>query len=336
MKSAKLFSISIIVILGIYGAIGLYFLPMAGFEGDQTRIGLLPESLFGWTMPQPSVDPALMKQSSWQDADILVIGDSFSVGRVWQTELVRHGLRVHTEHWANIRGLCEDIKPWLHAQGFKGKYIVLETVERNVNSGLAQYVGCKNMDFHFSIDAQLPRTPPPTMIDRKKPDYSGRISIGIQTKLNTYKYEQARSQPNFRLWNTERGSIAAKVLNGCTLFSHPRCQDALFLASDNPQELGSDVISNMQLLEERLAGFNNLWVIVPNKTTAYLDPDRHFWDEAAKKVHSVNVLEMVRQAIAAKQVDVYPGNNQHFSTATYLLMGKSIYQDLMEKSASVD
>lgn len=328
MKYAKLFSILVIMATGLYGMVGLYFLPLAGFEGDQTRIGLLPESMFGWTMPQPAVVPSLIQQATWQDADVLVIGDSFSVDRIWQTELVRHGLRVRTEHWANIRGICEDFMPWLRGRGFKGKYIVLETVERNAAAGLADSVRCKKMDFHASVVSDMPRSAPPTVIDRNKADYSGKISIGLQTRLNMTKYEQLSAQPDFRSWDTGRGSIVARVANGCELFSHERCTDALFLASDNLQDLGNDVIDNMQLLGKRLAGLNMLWVVVPNKTTAYLHPDKHFWDEADSRVHSVNLLNTVRQAIEAKTVDVYPANNQHFSTATYLSMGRAIYQGM--------
>ncbi len=326
MKHARAFSILVFLAAGLYGAIGLYFLPLAGFEGDQTRIGLLPESLFGWTLPQPAVKPA--RQAAWQDADVLVIGDSFSVGRVWQSELANHNLKVRTEHWTNIRGICEDFMPWLHGMGFMGKHIVLETVERNVASGLAESVRCKKMDFHSSFDADLPRSAPPTVIDRSKADYSGKVSIGLQTSLNMSKYEQLSAQPDFKSWNTGRGSIVARVTDGCQLFSHARCADALFLASDNPQDLGTDVIDNMQILDKRMTGLNTLWVVVPNKTTAYLHPDKHFWDKAGSRVHSVNLLKNVREAIDAKTMDVYPANNQHFSTATYLLMGRAIYQEM--------
>lgn len=330
MKDVKLFSILVFIATGLYGMVGLYFLPLAGFEGDQTRIGLLPESMFGWTRPQPAVDPALIRQAAWQDADVLVVGDSFSIGRVWQTELVSHGLRVRTEHWTNIRGICEDFVPWLQNQGFRGKQIVLETVERNVTKGLADSVRCKNMDFHSSFEADTPRRAPPTAIDRSHADYSGKISIGLQARLNMYKYEQFSAQPDFKSWDTGRGSIVARVSNGCDLFSHARCADALFLASDSPQDLGTDVIDNMRTLDKRLTGLSTLWVIVPNKTTAYLHPDKQFWNEADSRVHSVNLLKNVRKAIEAKTMDVYPANNQHFSTETYLSMGKAIYQAIQQ------
>ena len=73
MRQAKLFSVIVSLIVLGYGAIGFYFLPMASFQGDLTRIGMLPESQFGWRKPQPAVDPKLMQQSSMQDADVLVI-----------------------------------------------------------------------------------------------------------------------------------------------------------------------------------------------------------------------------------------------------------------------
>lgn len=330
MKHAKLFSIIVFAAAGLYGAIGLYFLPLAGFEGGLTRIGLLPESMFGWTIPQPAVDPALIKQASWQDADVLVIGDSFSDGRIWQTELVRHGLRVRTEHWSSIRGICDDFMPWLRGRGFKGKQIVLEVVERNVATGLANYVSCKKMDFHSSVLADMPRKAPPAVIDRNKADYSGRLSIGLQTRLNMNEYEQQSARPDFKSWDTGRGSIVVRVTDGCKLFSHARCADALFLAGDSPEDLSTDVIDNMQKLDKRMAGLNVLWAIVPNKTTAYLHPDKHFWEEAELRVHSADLLKTVRQAIQAETVDVYPANNSHFSTATYLAVGGTIYQAMLQ------
>jgi hypothetical protein len=331
MKYAKIFSILVFTAMGLYGMVGSYFLPLAGFEGDQTRIGLLPETMFGWTLPQPAVDPALIQQATWQDADVLVIGDSFSDNRIWQTELVRHGLHVRTEHWANIRGICEDFTPWLREKGFKGKYILLEAVERNVEAGFADYVGCTKMDPHLSVAADAPRKVPPTVIDRNKPDYSGKMSIGLQTRFNAYKYEQQSAQPDFKSWNTGRGSTVVRVADGCKLFSHARCSDALFLTGDNQHDLGDNVINDMHKLDLRLEGFDRLWVVVPDKSTAYLHPDKHFWDDATKRVNSLNMLKIIKSSIDAGTVDVYPANNSHFSTATYLSMGRAIYQEMLKR-----
>ena len=74
MKRAKVFSRFVFLFTAIYGMAGFYFLPMANYEGDLTRIAMLPESRFGWTKTQPNVDPALLQHSSWKDADVFVIG----------------------------------------------------------------------------------------------------------------------------------------------------------------------------------------------------------------------------------------------------------------------
>ena len=94
----------------------------------------------------------------------------------------------------------------------------------------------------------MPKGPPPTVIDRKKPDYSGKISIGLQTRLNQSRYERLSAQPDFKSWDTGRGCIVARIVNGCDLFSHARCADTLFLASDNAEDLSHSVVNDMQTL----------------------------------------------------------------------------------------
>ena len=97
MKHARLFSIIVFAALAIYGAVGFYFLPLASFTGPLTRMGKIPESLFGWTKEQPAIDPSNLANVSLQEADILVIGDSFSIPHLWQSVLVKNGIKVHTE-----------------------------------------------------------------------------------------------------------------------------------------------------------------------------------------------------------------------------------------------
>ena len=48
MKLAKYFSIIVFSSIFFYGVPGFYLLPLATYQGDLTRIGLLPESEFGW------------------------------------------------------------------------------------------------------------------------------------------------------------------------------------------------------------------------------------------------------------------------------------------------
>lgn len=333
MKHAKLFSVLVFSLLLLYGATGFYFLPLAGFQGDLTRIAMLPESHFGWTKPQPAIDPALMQQSSWQEADVLVVGDSFSDGRVWQTVLTRAGLHVRTEGWDSVRGVCQDFMPWLRGQGFKGKVVVFEAIERSIVDGMSKSVACQRMQTHSSIYADTPRPSPATSFDPGQSGYSGRFSIGIQTRLNVMAYERASRRSDFSSLELPNGARLARVGNGCKLFSHASCNDTLFLAEDRAEDLPASTLDNVETLNARMPGITPIWVFVPNKSTAYLYPDKQFWNEAERRFHAPNILRTFRQAIAAETVDLYPANNTHVSTTGYLLLGEAIYRNLQQTQA---
>ena len=328
MKYARLFSIFVFVVMGLYGMVGFYFLPLANFEGGLTRMGKLPESLFGWTKEQPAIDPKLMQQASWQEADVLVIGDSFSDPRIWQTALTREGLHVRTESWASVRAICDDFTTWLHRKGFKGQRVIFEIIERNVEEPLAKSIDCRKMESHSSVSADQPRDPPAAFIDRSKADYSGRLSVGIETRSNISKYEQLSAQPDFKSWDVGGGSRMVRMANGCDLFSHLRCQDVLFYGGDNERDLGRSVLDNIQIINAKLQNMTPFWVIIPDKSTVYLRPDKKVWDEAERRFHSPNILKAFRQAILDKTIDLYPANDTHLSTTGYLLMGNIIYRTI--------
>lgn len=328
MKSSRIFSVLVLAAIALYGAVGLYFLPLAGFEGDLTRVGKLPESLFGWTRPQPAIDPELLRPTSWQDADVLVIGDSFSEPRVWQSVLVKNGLRVRTEHWTSIRGgVCEDFYPWVRAQGFKGKIVIFEVVERNIEAGLPNSVACKHVEYHPSVHANQMRLPPIT--ERKQTDWSGRMSVGIETRLNVMRYDELSSRSDFREWTPPGGARVRRIPDGCALFSHPRCQDALFYVSDRAADMGEKTLNDIRTLNNRMGDLTPVWVFMPDKSTVFLHPDKKFWDQAEQRFMAPNVLRVMRQAIDRKVVDLYPANNSHLSTTGYLLLGEEVYRDMV-------
>jgi hypothetical protein len=324
MKAAKLFSMLVFMLIGTYGAIGMYFLPLAGFEGDLTRVGKMPESLFGWTKSQPAIPPELLKPASWQEADVLVIGDSFSETRVWQSVLVKNGLKVRTEHWTSIReGICEDFYPWVRAQGFKGKWVVFEVVERNVEAGLPKSVTCKQVDYHPSVHADALRKPPITA--RQETDRSGRISVGIETYQNVHKYLSLSAQTDFSSWNMPGGATLRRVTNGCQLFSHAQCQDALFYSSDRQTDIGDSTLDIVQTLNSRIGDLKPIWVIMPDKSSVFMHPEKQFWNKMEAKFNAPNVLSVMQQALKRQTVDLYPANNSHLSTEGYLLLGEAIY-----------
>ena len=326
MKTAKYFSIIVFVAVLGYGAVAFYFLPLATFQGELTRMGLLPESLFGWTKPQPLLYVKWMQQASMKEADVLVIGDSFSDGRVWQSVLTQHGLKVRTESWDSMRGVCTDFIPWLRAQGFAGKYVVFESIERNLVDDLGKSVACQQMQYHPNPSTDAPRFPPVVSFDVKQGNYAGKLSTGIRTQLNVLKYERMSRSPDFKSWLLPNDVKMARVPNGCELFSHARCNDALFLSYDKPEEIDAGALENIEKLNTRLVGITPIWVFVPNKSTAYLYPTNSSGTKPNVAFHAPNLLRMTQQAIQAKTVDLYLGNNTHFSTTGYLLMGDEIFK----------
>jgi hypothetical protein len=87
-------------------------------------------------------------------------------------------------------------------------------------------------------------------------------------------------------------------------------------------------LDNIEKLNGRMVGVTPIWVFVPNKSTAYLYPDKQFWNKAEKRFHAPNLLRMTQQAIQTKTVDLYPANNTHLSTTGYLLMGEEVLKTL--------
>lgn len=335
MKQAKNFSFYIFAGVLSYGSLSFYLLPQATFQGDLTRLGMISEVEFGWRKPQPQIDSMLFKQSTLQDADVLVIGDSFSdnpgqPSLVWQTVLTQHKLKVRTEHWGNFGGICADFMPWLRKQGFKGKYLIVETVERGLMTNIDNSVGCKQTQYRSHHTTDIPRNPPVVSFDVNDGNYAGKLSTGLRTQFNLIKYNQTKKVSDFTTMSLPNKVNLTRVKNGCELFSHHSCSDALFLGEDQSPEIDKTVLEKIEILNSRLTGINLIWVIVPNKSTAYLYPDKQFWNKAEQRIHAPNLLRMTHEAINRKVIDLYPANNTHFSTTGYLMMGDLVYRSLQE------
>lgn len=324
MKHARFFFVMVASVLATYGLFGFYFLPYASFEGDLTRMAKLPESDFGWTREQPSVEEKWMQSASWEEADVLAIGDSFTTAQMWQTVLTQRGLRVHTESWANIYSLCADLGGWIRSKGFKGKLVVIESAEKYLEGRLAQSAACRAMSYH-PLPAQ-PAHVPSSLPDRGS-NYGGSMSVGIQTALNQHKYRQLSDQPDFTRLDGWGEVNLVRLSNGCELFSHPRCQDVLFYQKDRTEDMGEGVLTNMAEINKRLSGYDVVWMVIPDKASVYLPGDKQFWNEAERRFRAPNLLKVLQQE-RNKNMDLYLANNTHVSTRGYLVLGEAIYQRL--------
>ena len=330
MQHGKLFSILVVAALTTYAIIGFYFLPLSDFEGDLTRLGKLPESKFGWTKPQPAIAADLLHQATWQEADVLVVGDSFSKPHLWQTVLTQQGLRVRTEDRRNIHSICEDFSPWLKSQKFNGKFVIFEMVERGAEDVLERSVRCNKMSYRAT--PYLQPSPPEVLPDRQLRLYTGKLSVGIQTWLHSLEYSYLNGGPDFKQWELPNQVRMQRVANGCDLFSHPQCQDVLFLTEDRIQDFNETMLANMSIVNAKLNGFKPIWVVVPDKSTVYLNFNKQFWNYAEQSLHAPNLLQVFRSEIENKTIDFYRGNDTHLSTQGFMVMGEAIRQSMRQNA----
>lgn len=326
MKHAKLFSVLVIAALSVYAIFGFYLLPLGDFEGDLTRLAMLPESKFGWTKPQPAIASNLLQQAPWQDADVLVVGDSFSKPHLWQTVLTQRGLQVRTEDWQNIHSICEDFSSWIKSQKFNGKFVIFEMVERGAEDVLERSVKCNRMSYRTTH--YLQPSPPVTLPDRQLSHYSGKLSVGMETWLHSQEYSYLNANSDFKPWELPNHVKMQHISNGCDLFSHPKCQDVLFLTEDRIQDFNETMLNNINSINSKLSGFTPIWVVVPDKSTVYLNYNKQFWNHAEQLFQAPNLLQVFRKEIQNEKIDFYRGNDTHLSTEGFLVMGEAIQSSM--------
>ncbi len=314
---------------------------------DLTRIGRFSEASFGWRGSQPAVAATSLQAAPIERADVLVIGDSFSAPRLWQSVLVETGWQVATWHWNNVDHLCRDLEPWLRRQGFAGHTLVLQVVERHLPALVDKSDGCTTMPelrgLPGSQSGRQPGNPAglPAGSDAGAPSVAMPLTqppgftINWQARLDTgavtawHNWLAERDDTSFVVRAGEHVRVAT-VARGCELFSHPLCRRALFLADDLdlPPAL-PDHVTALPRMAASTATLRVVWVVTPNKSTVYLQPER------ARQLSSV-----MRQVVVApgSGIDLYgawmdrrhavrdlyfPGDT-HLSTAGYREMGRLV------------
>lgn len=321
MNFYRQFVFIIIFLVGGYAAISFPFLHLASFDGDLTRMGMLPEDDFGWLAPQPQISKKYLTSSSWIDADVLIIGDSFSEKLLWQSKLVESGLKVRTEHWSNLGAICEDFDDWLQSNNFNGRFIIIQSVENSLAPRLKKSISCKKTNYKFLKPKEF-------VIKQERaisnPVFGGgQLDIGVRTWLNKRLYEKKILDPEFNHWKVNQNVSIHRMEKGCELFSHKNCNDILFfelVGMGNPK----DVFKNMQFLQNRIKATNLIWLVIPDKATVYLDRDVSFWRDSQTEAKRIDALSYLKRAVQAKEIDVYFGNDTHLSPRGYGFVGDAV------------
>lgn len=293
--------------------------------GDLSRLGRLSERAFGWQAEATSAAPWPAAQGvPLDEADALVIGDSFSMTHVWQGALSASGLRHATIYWGQIGGLCTDFKEWAHAAGFRGQWIIVESIERSLPARLAGAMSCDHMAQRFPVLMTSPFVPSRTHAPAFRLNLKDPPSMGWTTFLNTLA---ATMGPPIEL----RGHVRVlPVPDGCLRFSHSACDRALFTAEDEQvSALSAKTIESMSALSNERTGPRILWLVVPNKTSVYVDTHRSsdFAQALAQSRLGPDLFTGARRA--AQQIrDFYYPNDSHLSHEGQVWLGKQVVSAL--------
>ena len=293
--------------------------------GALTRIGRVSEHQFGWRLNPPPIPVEQVRSVPIDQADVMVIGDSFSLYYAWQSALVGAGYRVASAHWDKIGPLCDDFGPWLRREGFKGKLVLIESIERLLPERLDEARACHTMRRRF-VPMLAPGESPSQPAPGFALNWSAPLLTGLYTWRNTREIRQSHAE--FVVDHPQHGDMifAAPVPDGCAQFSHRMCDKGLFLTNDRSNaELtakDADFLHRFNLLA---APLQVAWMVIPNKTTVYLQPQhaRNF----AQRANDLQVgpdLFAMAQDMRRKMVDLYWPNDTHWSMQGQLYFGQAM------------
>jgi hypothetical protein len=310
------------------------------YVGDLTRMGFLSERQFAWRDPQPAVEAAHMRTTRLADADIVVVGDSFSATWVWQSELVKRGLKVKTLVWGEVGLICADFGPWLRRQGYRGQVVVVQSVERELADRLEQSVGCRQTTAQLGKDEAASRPVPDPMPPAQALNWGEQVLTGARTWHNTRKVSSLSGEAVLGDSAAPFVVRAKHLEQGCRWFSHALCSKGVFLNKDfiHPPLEARMAAQMQEISKAQLASAGNeppvrlLWLAVPNKTTVYLERSTPFWGEVEKLGLGPDLYKVM--LAGRDQVrDLYLPNETHLSNAGYLLLGRTVVAALGESAA---
>ncbi|MCX7066507.1 MAG: hypothetical protein NTW85_02245 [Methylococcales bacterium] len=310
--------------------------------GDLTRVGYFTERDFGWRSPQQVIPPELFKDYPLAEADILVIGDSFSTPRAWQTRLVVDGLKVATMHWnelgksviANHEPLPDNLGEALRAAGFKGRYLVIESIERYFQFRMETLSKEHNpiVKHDIGIDAA-----PFAKRERISLSKLNGANWGLKALSNSIKLSLMSNK------YLKSHIVEAIKFDGCQLFSNRLCGYVLFVDEDFKKETFNS-INNVLAANKNLqaVGIQPIWVIIPDKASIYLGygehnqhPYQNIWQQFAQYPELVAPdLGTIFTEKSRTIKDFYMPDDPHLSTNAYLYFGDFMSKELHKLQAN--
>lgn len=285
--------------------------------GDLSRVALLSDRYFGWRIDQPVVAPENLRGVPVDQADILVVGDSFSMSFNWQSTLVQAGYKVSTIYWGSLGDeVCTDFDQWTRDAGFRGKLVIVESVEYLFQARLDNSAKCSKMK-----QPLLASPDPLWKMTQKTPEFAlnwdARLTTGWKTYQNMRKAQAGEVRDGLHLVQIRT------VPNGCELFSSRLCQRIPFLSVDLENEpLTAKTVAQMKEFQQARSATPMLWMVIPNKSTVYLQNSfSHEFVAAFNEAKLGPDLFTFAIEQRTKIKDFYQPNDTHLSIRGLVTMG---------------
>ncbi|WP_171013692.1 hypothetical protein [Chitinivorax sp. B] len=325
----KQFSLVIVAAMLTMALVGMtasyWFKPL---QGDLTRIGYLPESDFMPIQAQVHNVPDTSPPTPIDRADMLIIGDSFSITNDWQRHLHAKGITTTMLHWDDLQycgpndtSYADYLVRRIRTTGFRGRYLVLQSVERAFENRMQNHCHKQaTINPAASVALHIPLQPP---------------TLGwgwvYQTLWHTLQLRFAPTR------DRQFGDTRVIAMNGCKLFSHQQCGYSLFYKEDFEKPSFSSTLQ-VTAIDQQLRQLNlqPLWLVVPDKSTVYLGygtqnerPYVNIWQALATHSHVIAPdLGALFQHQSRQQRDFYLPNDTHLGQAGYQSLAEQVLKAL--------
>lgn len=358
MITVKSYSLSLIWLTTslflILMAIGFFLEPLSG---DLTRLGWYSEYNFGWNEPQKAFESELFsRETAYQNyADIVVIGDSFSMGGTgyeWQNFFVTEtGLSVAAFglYGVDLRIKDELLPEIVNSKAFQERpprVVVFEKVERwldNMGDAIDDCQVNHPNPPEFSINMQPVLNPAPLHEVFRK-----------ESSLSSQNIAYAAQFLNKLMFSRRSRSVVMRLDLDKLKFFSSRQSDTLLLYKHELKKASWDTLKIAKIkcillsMQNRVqANGKTLFVamIVPDKLTAYSHHlvDRTYANlsvfDALAAGHSLNLVRLdwaMQAAIDKGIIDIYLPNDTHWGYRGHQIAAASLAQYLKMLSGTHD
>jgi len=295
--------------------------------GDLARLGGFAERDYapGVAQPAPRIAPNTV---ALEDADVVVLGDSFSNHLVWQGELeALTGRRTLTFQYGEA-GCISNWLQWMHSQRLKpGALVVVETVERSFVARFSQLTTCPPvtplpMRRHLAADT------------RSWMDSGLSLDIVYQARvlLNTMRLGDRTSY--------RAGETVNAALGRSDRFTARRADRLLYPADDEtkdswraPQVDGALARLSQEQAAFKAAGQQFQVLVIPDKSSVYRE------DLVEPRMRPVTLTQDLQQAglspvdtracfrsLATSMPDFYLPDDMHVGVIADRLIARQVAQ----------